>query len=205
MRSCFAALAVTTLFAGTAMADISEVGGGFAFPDSDPGGASSTISVAANEIISDVTVTLTGLNPTWVGDLNVSLTGPGGTIDLMFRTGDAEGDCCGDSSDLGADYTFADGGADWWAAAAAAGGADVIAGGTYTPTTIFGAPTSFAGTYGGSSTQGDWTLLISDNAAGDLGSLASWTLDITSEIPAPGALALFGLAGFCARGRRRRA
>ena len=205
-RLVFVLALVPMLAAGVASADFSGSGSGFAFPDNDPAGASSDIvvSLAPNEIISDVSVTLTGLSHTWVGDLNASLIGPGGTIDLMFRTGDAQGDCCGDSSDLGGDYTFADGGADWWAAAASAGGADIIPGGTYAPTTILGAPQSFAGTFGGTTTNGTWTLQISDEAGGDLGSLGSWTLNITSVVPEPSSLAVLGLAGLGMLYRRRR-
>lgn len=185
---------------------VDNSGGGFGFPDNDPAGASSTITIGANEIITDVDVTLRGADHTWVGDMNVSLTSPGGTTaDIMVRTGRTGGVGSGDSSDLGGDYTFSDGGADWWAAAAAAGGADVIASGTYGATTVDGALVSLAAAFAGESTAGTWTLTISDNAAGDLGDIDGWGLSITSAvIPEPGSLALLGIMGVACVVRRRR-
>ena len=202
-------LLALSLLPAISSADIIASGGGGSFPDNDPGGFSSTITVADNELISGLSISIVNLTHTWVGDLNVSLTAPDGTsMDIMFRTGDAQGDCCGDSSDLGATYTFADGGADWWAAAAGAGGADIIPGGVYAPTSILGAPTSFAGTFGGLTTAGDWTLLIADLAGGDLGSYSAWDLSIESTgiaVPEPGTLLLFsaGLLGLGLARRRR--
>lgn len=49
---------------------------------------------------------------------------------------------------------------------------------------------------------GVWTLRIYDWASGDTGSLGGWSIDVT-HVPAPGALALLGLAGLVS-GRRRR-
>lgn len=171
---------------GVASADVTDTGAGFAIPDDDALGASSDIIVAASETISDVEITLTELTHTWVGDLNVNLSGPGCSADIMFRTGQLGGVGAGDSSDLGGSYDFSDDGGDWWAAADAAGGADIIPPGDYAATSVDGAAVSLAGACGGTDTAGTWTLLISDNAGGDLGSLGSWELRITSSGAAAG-------------------
>jgi hypothetical protein len=61
--------------------------------------------------------------------------------------------------------------------------------------------------FAGTSTQGLWTLSISDNAGGDLGAFTGWGLNIQSAgaaVPEPGsALVLLG-AGALAMVRRRR-
>lgn len=185
-------------------------GVGFAIPDADPAGSSSSIVVnlAPAEIITGVNVSLNGLAHTWVGDLSATLTGPGGSIDLMFRPGQIGGAGFGDSADLDGDYTFADGGADFLAATGTTPGGSVVPVGTYAPTTANGAPTSFAGVFGGSTTNGIWTMAISDNAAGDLGSIDSWTLNITS-VPEPSSFLAVGLVAISCAGvkcwRRKRA
>lgn len=211
MHKAIFSVIFTVVFAGSAMADFAGVGTGFAIPDlpDDPfmDGTSSTIvaSLGVDEIITDVAVTLT-IDHTWVGDLKVALTGPGGMVDLMWLTGDRTdvlNDSFGDSSDLGATYTFADGGADWWAAAAAIGDSDIIAGGTYAPATVNGAVESMSAAFGGTTVNGLWTLFIVDTAGPDFGTLSSWSLDVTSEpvavvpepVPAPGA-ALLAVLGF---------
>lgn len=208
-RLTFFSFAVAVAFAlsSVSMADvIDNSGAGGALPDNDPAGVSSTITIGANETISDVDVSIFGFNHTWVGDLTVTLTGPDGatTADIMFRTGDPEGDNFGDSSDVGGDYTFSDGEASWWDAAAAAGATDVIAPGLYeASTSMDGSAVSLAGLFGGMSTAGDWTLTISDNAAGDTGDFTGWGVAITSTaIPEPtglGVLALVGLVGLVRR------
>ena len=54
----------------------------------------------------------------------------------------------------------------------------------------------------GKDITGDWKLIIVDAAGGDIGALVEWSLDF-SVVPAPGAMALLGLAGVVG-GRRRR-
>jgi len=186
------------------MANFSGSESGFFIPDHSAAGITSTINVPVNETVTDVTVTLNEFSHTWIGDLTVQLTSPGaGPMDIMWRTGDAEDDCCSDSSDVFGNYTFADGGGDWWAAASAAGSSGVIPNGTYGPTDSMGVATSFVATFAGTNTLGGWTLFINDQVFGDTGSLGSWSINITSApIPEP---STFGLAafGFAAYRRRR--
>lgn len=206
------ALALGFALCTSSFADIVDnSGAGFAIPDNDPAGTTSVINIAADECITDVAVTLFATDHTWIGDMTVTITSPSGTTaDLMVRVGDTTGGA-GDSSDLGGDYTFADGGADLWAAAGAAGGADVIASGTYAATGIgdagtgTGTPVSLAALFAGEKTAGAWTLFASDGAGGDLGNVGSWGLNITSTaVPEPGSLVLLGAMGVACIVRRRR-
>jgi subtilisin-like proprotein convertase family protein len=209
-RNALLALAGLAVAATAEAATTSGSGPGFAIPDDEPAGASSTATVTDDLIISSLSVTLSGLTGTWVGDLIATVESPDGTTaDLFFRTGDPQGDCCGDSSDVAGDYTFADGGDDWWAAAAAAGGSEIISSGTYQATTSTGTVVSLDGTFGGSSSLGDWILTISDNAGGDPHSLdVGWRIDIEGDpavIPVPAAAWLFmsALAGLGTLRRKR--
>jgi hypothetical protein len=180
-------------------------GSGFNIPDNNAGGASSTITIGVDETISNVEVTLFGLNHTWVGDLIARITSPAGTTrDLFFRVGPG---FFGDSSNVDGNYRFADGGNNFAAAAAATGGGGVIPGGTYEAATDGDVPISLAAAFAGESTQGDWTLVISDNAGADTGTLGGWGLDIRSSVtavPEPGHLTLFVIAGVTMLKRRRR-
>ncbi len=144
---------------------------------------------------------LLGLNHTWAGDLIVTIehVDTGTSVEIMHRIGASTGGSFdfGDSSDFSGDYWFADGGADIWAAAAA----DPIPMDTYQPSGMFNVPTSLAA-FVGESTLGTWRLTVTDVNGGDSGSLTGWELYVNA-VPAPGSVALFGLAGLAA-GRRRR-
>lgn len=197
MRRILLSVILVPLLATSASADMTGTGAGFSIPDgTGPPGASSSISFAANEIISDITVDLNDINHTWVGDLIVTLQGPAASIDLMFRTRSATGTTGGDSSDLDGTYSFGDAGGDWWAEAAAGDNSYVMTPGLYQPTTATGTVVSFGSVFGGMGTQGTWTLFISDSATQDTGSLASWDINFTSSIiPEPATFGLLGIAG----------
>lgn len=189
-----------------AVADIVDnSGGALIVPDNDPAGITGVIEISDNELIADVDVNLFGVTHSWVGDLIIRITSPGGTTaDIIVRTGDTTGGS-GDSSDLNGDYTFSDGGSDWWAAANAAGSSDSIAAGTYEATTTNGGVVSLAAAFAGEETAGTWTLFASDNSNGDTGSISGWGLNITSStIPEPTFPTVLGLLAVLGVGRRTR-
>ena len=184
---------------------------GIAIPDDDPAGVSATISVPETGTIVGLAIMIQ-MNHTWVGDLIFRLTGPDGTtIVLADQPGTTDPDLdAGDSSNLSLARPIIFGDLSTWAAenmgAGACTGTDSIIG---TDCTRWFLPdTSLAGTFGGMSAFGDWTLNISDNTGLDLGTLDAWLIafDIKGgAIPLPPAVWLFasGLFALVARRRRR--
>jgi len=205
--------ALAALAAAVATSSLGPVvnysGAGFTIPDNSPAGVSSSINVGEVGNLVSVKVTLKGLTHTWVGDLIVTLQNSNGTATLFHRTGSTTTTGVGDSSNLNGDYTFSDTGpyspqatGSFWTEAAAGGDTYVMRSGTYYASgALSGAQVLMFNSLQGN-VNGTWTLKISDNAGADLGSLGAWNVQI-EYIPAPGALALLGLAGLA--GRRRRA
>jgi len=132
--------------------------------------------------ISKLTVKLTGLSHTFPDDLDILLVSPSGKGIVLMSD-------AGGSADLVAvDLTFDD------AAAGTLPDANKINSGTYRPTN-YGADDTFTGapagpyatelaSFIGSTPNGDWQLYIVDDGAGDGGSLAGWSLNIQTTIPA---------------------
>ena len=145
-----------------------------AITDNDPAGVTSTIVVPAGTAgtILDLDVDL-NITHTWTGDLIITLAKGATTSTLMDRpgfTGTGFG-CSGDNPNIIADDEGTDGSIEG-SCVPSVPQAYPVANGRYTPNsplTVFdGMP--IAGTY---------TLTISDNAAGDTGSLDSWALMAT--------------------------
>lgn len=171
-------------------------------------GSMVSLTVLATDVgaLTDVNVTV-DIAHTWAGDLTMKLQSPSGTlISLVSRAGYAEpaddgSGCCGESSDLvfGNIYTFDD---------AAASSSETMGSGGEDPIASFSLFSSGFGTdhgltsLNGESSAGVWTLYIGDGAAGDVGVFDGFTLSL-SGVPAPGALALLGLAGLAGTRRRR--
>ncbi|MDQ1315340.1 MAG: hypothetical protein QG662_1449 [Pseudomonadota bacterium] len=147
------------------------------------------VPVTVTDPIVNVRVDFNGLNHTWVGDLWARLVHPDGTttIDLLLRPGRGSASGLGYNMDFSAAnaYSFADTGTPLFDVAPAS----PIPSGLYVPSSnpnpaISNAlpyaytPTSFAATFGGMSAAGTWTLIIEDYAAGDIGGLTDWTLQI---------------------------
>jgi subtilisin-like proprotein convertase family protein len=214
-------LAAVAGIAAAANAQVFTSAGPTAIPDNNPAGVNVPITVSgAVASISDITVTLrfgtTGTSPnrehTWVGDLIVTITSPGGaTFELMRRTGSTTPAGVGNSGDANGAYSFNDAASTlFWPNGTPAGfasGFTVVSGNvpntTYRPARWDGSAvvaTSLMGAFAGQNANGAWTLNISDNAAFDQGDLINWEINV---VPAPGSLALLGLAGLAA-GRRRR-
>ena len=196
------------MVAGNGRADvINSTGSGLTFPDNDAAGVASTINVLADETVNDLQVDLFNLSHTWVGDLIVRITSPSGTTsDLMYRVGNGN---FGDGSNLSGNYSFADSGSNWATAVGSVGGNANVPNGVYQASTDGDGIVSLATAFSGETTQGTWTLFISDNAGFDNGSLGGWGVTISSSVtamPEPGPGFLFVVAiGVVLRRRGKRA
>lgn len=145
----------------------------------------------------DISMTFGGPNHTWMGDIVATLIAPNGASHTVFGvTGSTTATGIGDSSDLGAAYTFSDtapappnGG--WWQAATAAGAAVVIPTGTYRTTGSGGAgqtnpapPTNMNAAFSGvANANGTWTLRLTDGCNGDTGAVSAATLSVVGSAP----------------------
>lgn len=216
MRKLVLAAAVAVIASGGAAfgADFTTDGNGLdltPFDDTYDGtlGSMASLSITVPDIgsLTDVDV-IVDIQHTWAGDLVMKLQSPSGTVvDLVSRPGfdepaDDGSGCCGESSDLifGNSYEFDD---------AAAGSSEGMGSGGEDPIASFVLHSSGFGnefgltTLNGEGSAGVWTLYIGDAAGGDNGVFDGFTLQLEG-VPAPGALALLGLAGLASRRRRRR-
>ena len=194
---------------------ITRDGPGGAIPDADPSG--SPPGVFTSDIVFNdpgfvcsgalqpadcngtnnfVTVTITGLQHTFAGDLIATLTNvtAGISQDLFNRIqkdpSDPNDFGCG--CQFGGDYSFGDQSSsftnDIWTPVL--GTADTIPSDNYWTTTAGSdTPTSFSAAFGGLPAAGTWRLTISDNSPGDTGSFLSWTLSLNvaglTPVPEP--------------------
>jgi subtilisin-like proprotein convertase family protein len=136
-------------------------------------------------VITDVNVTLTGLTHTFPFDLNIVLVSPSGTpLALSGRVGG------GHPGYFGANLIFDD------QAPGPVPDPAPVGGGAFRPTTEIGGSLSapgpqgpYAGTlsaFNGQSPNGLWSLFIDDQAAGDSGSLGSWSITLVTAQPVVG-------------------
>ncbi|MGH8042320.1 MAG: proprotein convertase P-domain-containing protein [Rudaea sp.] len=140
-----------------------------AIPDNTPAGVSSTFTVSGCNTIDDVNVGLS-IDHTWVGDLIVTVKSPGATsVTIVNRPGVPASTygCGGDNIRAVLDDE-------------GAGGPVENACATTVPT-IFGAftPNSSLTVFDNTTGNGTWTLKVSDNVAGDIGTLNDWSLQLT--------------------------
>lgn len=214
----------------SAMAVTFGPGASFNIPDTSPTSGSSTINVSGqpptvgslNWVAVDFNTTGTGLSfpskHTWAGDLIVQLrhVGSGTTVHLFSRVGSTTAGGVGDSSDLAGRYRFFETGASFSAAATAATSTTAIANGDYARSShAFGAGAgnnangiaNFNGntfaSFSGLALNDNWTLEIWDSASGDVGTVDSWSFDVT-PVPEPATMAILGM-GALALIRRRKA
>lgn len=130
--------------------------------------------------ITKLTVTLTGLSHTFPADLEIFLVGPTGASVALLAD-------WGAGTDVNADLTFDD---------SAPQVPNPIVSGTWHPTigggTIEATPPAPAtwgvalSVYRDTSPNGTWGLYVYDDLAGDAGSIAGWSLDITLTSPSVG-------------------
>jgi MYXO-CTERM domain-containing protein len=197
--------------AAPALADFPGQGPGGSIPDNNATGFSSTIVLAGAGTITDLNVNIGGLRHSWIGDLRMTLTHVDTATSVTFvdRPGtaiDGTTSTVGDSSNyglsptVGANYTFDDEGADLWAniMPAANGTSYQLPAGNWSHVNAG----DLSG-FDGQPIAGTWILTISDHAGADTGLFANWDIKATTSVPAPGALALLGLAGLAGTRRRR--
>ncbi len=165
---------------------------GSVIPDNNAGGISSTLLIADNFVLADFTsITIVGLQHTWVGDLTVTLSHGGTTVDIIDRvigSGDrlvgSGGATVGANSNLSGSYTFVTtGGANFGSAAAATGDNSVVSPGVSYATVPVGNTNPSGGVstangllsdFAGMNVSGTWTLNISDRRGGNVGSFSGW-------------------------------
>ena len=168
-----------------AIAQFSYSGSTVSIPDATPSGTSASLAVsgtAGNVLGTDIFLqsVCVDVSHTWIGDLNISLQSPDGTIiPLVQQPG-------------------------FPASPFGCAGNDVVAcfetgTGNYVETVCGGTSPSISGTYtaaagfdldavnNGGPAIGTWLLLASDNAVGDIGSINGFTLSFNDEggVPAP--------------------
>jgi subtilisin-like proprotein convertase family protein len=153
-----------------------------AIPDYPFGGpvspVTASVNVAETDVITDVNV-FVSINHTYAGDLRVRLTGPNGvTVDLFNRAGTptcTPGELAvgGGANDFNGDYIIDDDAATTWASALLAGPSPVPAG-SYRASGCGDAPVSLNTTFGGIPMNGLWTLTVSDEDEGIVGTLVSF-------------------------------
>jgi subtilisin-like proprotein convertase family protein len=142
--------------------------------------------------IQDVNVFLTGLSHTWPDDLDVTVQGPVGQSAMLMS------DVGGGNDVNGLDLTLDD------EATAELPNTGQLVNGTFKPTNISiddvmpapaGPYTPTLDVFDGTNANGPWSLFVNDDAPGDKGFLAGWSLQITTpqgtvtiapaEVPAP--------------------
>ncbi|MDT0556989.1 proprotein convertase P-domain-containing protein, partial [Patiriisocius hiemis] len=145
--------------------NISETGDNLGTVISDAAPVESVASITDSGTLgTDITLDNVGLDitHTWAGDLEITLTSPAGTVLVLS-------DNNGGSDDNYTNTVFQDGGDDITAANAPFTGTFEAQGGT------------FAATFAGESITGDWTLTVTDTAAGDEGTLNDFSITFTQD------------------------
>lgn len=159
-----------------------------AIPDNDcdaSGGRRVTFTVSGlTGAPSEVAVSMT-FNPThtWVGDVDVFLSAPGGTPSFEIFTFTNPGNTgFGDNSDLTGPYNFTDSATNgWWAAANATGAMSAIPAGDYRTASSTGANTNLTAAFAGvTNPNGTWTMRFNDCAEGDTGGVSAASLTINT-------------------------
>ena len=138
----------------------------------DVGTVTSTITVPGNGLVSDAAVRI-HINHTWDADLDISLTGPGESIDLSSDNGG--------SADNFINTVFID------------SAATSITTGTAPFTGAFRPEQPFTNLLG-TPTNGDWDLVVTDDEAGIVGTVNEFELVLCSCDPAAGGPCEFGEA-----------
>jgi subtilisin-like proprotein convertase family protein len=152
-----------------------------AVTDNSPAGITSTITVSDTAPLTSLDVAV-AIDHTWVGDVTVSLTSPGGTTVLLLDRPGVPSSTFG-CSDNNMDVVFSE--AATVVTETACPGTTPWLSGPVLPV----APLS---AFAGENPAGTWTLTVSDSAAGDTGGVVDWGL-----LPTP---SFAGVCTVCATG-----
>ena len=120
---------------------------------------------------------------TWRGDIVATLIAPNGTSFVLFGyTGATTATAFGSSNDLAGPYNFKDSaaGTNWWTQAstptAAGDYRTTVTGPTTNPAAVTNLTAAFAGI---PSSNGTWTLRLTDGGSGDTGAISAASLTLT--------------------------
>ena len=154
-----------------------------AIPDATAAGVNSTITLAAVNIPNAGSLKVRiNANHSWAGDLKFRLTSPCGVTFLFDQPG-VPVSAFGNSDNLGtsnattpppAVYTFDIAGATVFPETSTAPG--FVPAGVYKPSDVNGAAQNWAGITFPCAAAGTWTLNVSDNGGGDVGTLVDWQI-----------------------------
>lgn len=180
VRICFLAMSLLVPLAHAALYEF--VGGAIAINDlaaATPSPSAVTVSGVTGTVTS-VRVKINGITHTYASDIDVFLVAPSGQVSVVFSD-------AGNNFPVNANLVFDDG------APIDIPVATAIVSGTYRPANydpVESLPPGATGTIGtnltalaGGGVNGAWKLFVSDDTAGDSGSIASWSLVIQTSIP----------------------
>jgi subtilisin-like proprotein convertase family protein len=175
---CSGAIATLTAASGNGTATATSGTISVAIPDNNPAGANHTLvvnSVPAGATITDVSVNF-NVTHTFDGDLILNLRAPNNNVlNLVNRRGGG-GDNFVNTTISSTASSPISGGTAPFTGTYTADGANAVG-----PTGYVSNVTAFSGLT--SIPNGNWTLAISDNAGADIGTLTSWTVNITYTLP----------------------
>jgi subtilisin-like proprotein convertase family protein len=140
----------------------------------DAGVTTSTLNFSVAGTITDADLTL-AVTHTWNDDLDVTLTSPSVAAQLLLN------DCAGSGDNISGTIDQDAGGLQ-----ACTAGATI--GGTFQPTSGTAAPAAASGnlnSFDGSASNGVWTLSVTDDSAGCIGTLTAWSLTLNGAPPLP--------------------
>jgi subtilisin-like proprotein convertase family protein len=162
------------------------IAGGLAIPDNNLGGVMSVLAIADDLQIADLDFRVDSLTHTWTGDLTVGLRGPEGNgTDLIWRRGEFVGEGDGDNfvNTVIDDSAVADLNQSPASAAPFTGSWKPAFNGqmwgTFGNPHLGPDPVGQLSRFNGTSTQGAWTVVLTDQISGDTGKLNSWSLIVT--------------------------
>ncbi|HUK81707.1 MAG TPA: proprotein convertase P-domain-containing protein [Verrucomicrobiae bacterium] len=141
-----------------------------AIPDNDPAGITNSITVSSTGVVSKVVVRVR-MNHTYDGDVTMSLIHPDGTTVNLIASdpGNSSQDFGTGATDCTGTFTVFD---DAASTPIAAGSGPYA--GSYIPRQSLAA-------LNGKAVEGNWKLVVSDNEAGDVGTLYCWQVQIAYQ------------------------